>query len=287
MNLRDEFKSFLEVNGLKQAQVARSLGVSAAMLSAWVNNSYKGDVVSLENKVKDFMRNYSIKSDVSKEEDQVVMLSNMAKAHFVMDEAVIMNEMAVIYGKAGSGKSTAVKEWVKKHPEAILIEVVPGMSVVRFLKLVALKLGIDGVSKTDELVLECAKEFKRRDSVLVVDEAEHLTVNALEAIRRIYDFSRVPIVLVGTHGLIRNLKGSRGELLQLYSRISGKWEFRELSDDDFKKLFKEHSDRIKKYTTHLRRAVNLYKKAKRFASIAKEPVSAKYIDVASSMIFLD
>ncbi|SFP61429.1 AAA family ATPase [Hydrogenimonas thermophila] len=287
MNLRDEFKGFLEANGLKQAHVARSIGVSAGLISAWLKGAYKGDNESLEAKVNDFMRNYSIKSETKKEDEQIVMLSNMLKAHFVMDEAVVMNEMAVLYGKAGSGKSTAVKEWLKNHPEAVFVEVVPGMSVVRFLKLVAEKLGIEGSNKTDELVIECAKEFKRRDSVLVVDEAEHLTINALEAVRRIYDFSKVPVILVGTYGLIRNLKGNRGELLQLYSRISGKWEFRELGEEDFEKLFGEHSKRVKKYTTHLRRAVNLYRKAKRFAQIAKESLNAKHIDTASSMIFLD
>ena len=287
MNLRDEFKSFLEVNGLKQAQVARSLGVSAAMLSAWVNNSYKGDVVSLENKVKDFMRNYSIKSKVVQDEDKIVELSNMLKAHFVMDEAIVMRETAVLYGKSGAGKTVAVKEWVKKHPEAILIEVVPGISALRLLNLIASKLGIDMRNKIDELVLECAKEFRRRDSVLVIDEAEHLTLKALESVRRIYDFSKVPVILVGTYGLIRNLKGSRGELLQLFGRVNSRWEFKEASESDFEKLFGEYSKYIRKYTTHLRRAVNLYKKAKRFASIAKEPLSAKHIDVASSMIFLD
>lgn len=287
MDLRDEFKGFLEANGLKQAHVARSIGVSAGLISAWLKGAYKGDNKSFEAKVKDFMRNYSIKSENKKEDEQIVMLSNMVKAHFVMDEAVVMNEMAVLYGKAGSGKSTAVKEWLKNHPEAVFIEVVPGMSVVRFLKLVAEKLGIEGSNKTDELVIECAKEFKRRDSVLVIDEAEHLTINALEAVRRIYDFSKVPVILVGTYGLIRNLKGNRGELLQLYSRISGKWEFRELDEKDFEKLFGELSSRVKKYTAHLRRAVNLYRKAKRFAAIAKEPLSAKHIDTASSMIFLD
>ena len=95
MNLRDEFKGFLEANGLKQAHVARSIGVSAGLISAWLKGAYKGDNESLEAKVNDFMHNYSIKSETKKEDEQIVMLSNMLKAHFVMDEAVVMNEITV------------------------------------------------------------------------------------------------------------------------------------------------------------------------------------------------
>ncbi len=286
MDLRKEFKDFMEVHSLKQAHIARSLGVSPSVISQWLKGEYRGDNASLEEKVKAFMHNFTIKKGIEAKEE-IKQLKNLKSAHFVMDEAVVLREMAVLYGKPGSGKTVAVKEWVKKHPEALFIEVVPGMSVVRVLKLIAQKLGIDSSATTDELVLAIAKEFLRRDSVLVIDEAEHLTTNALEAIRRIHDFSKVPVILAGTYGLIKNLKGARGELLQLFSRINGKWEFRELDSEDMELLFGEFAPIIARYTLHLRRAANLYKKAKRFADMEGEALSAKHIELASSMIFLD
>jgi len=285
MDLRKEFKTFLEVNDLKQAHVARSLGLSPAVISTWLKGEYRGDNESLERKISQFMANFNIKRVEVQEE--IVKTRDLISAHFVMDEAVVGREMAVLYVNPGTGKSVAVKEWVKEHPEAILIEVIPGMRVKSLLQEIARKLGIDANAKAEELVVQIAKEFKRRDGVLVIDEAEHLSVNALENVRRIWDFSRVPVILVGTYGLIKNLKGNRGELLQLYSRIKGKWEFKELSEDDFKKLFKEFADVIKRYTTHLRRAKNLYEKAKRFASLRGEELNAGHIKAASSMIFLD
>ena len=285
MNLRDEFKMFLEVNGLKQAHVARSLGLSPAVISQWMKGLYRGDNESLERKISQYMRNFNIKRDEKQEE--IVKTRDLVAAHFVMDEAVVGGEMAVIYGHPGTGKSVAVKEWVKDRPEAILIEVVPGMRVKSLLVEIARRLGIDSNAKSEELVINIAKEFKRRDGVLVIDEAEHLSSLALENIRRIWDFSRVPVILVGTYGLIKNLKGSKGELLQLYSRVEGKWEFKELSEEDFEKLFGKFANVIKRYTTHLRRAKNLYEKAKRFASLKDEELNASHIKAASSMIFLD
>jgi DNA transposition AAA+ family ATPase len=285
MDLRKEFKDFLEINDLKQAHVARSLGLSPAVISQWLKGEYRGDNESLEKKLSQFMSNFNIKRVEIQEE--IVKTRDLVSAHFVMDEAIVGREMAVLYGNPGTGKSVAVKEWVKEHPEAILIEVIPGMRVKSLLKDIAKRLGIDANAKAEELVVLIAKEFKRRDGVLVIDEAEHLSIRALENIRRIWDFSRVPVILVGTYGLIKNLKGNRGELLQLYSRIKGKWEFKELDEEDFKKLFGEFASAIKRYTTHLRRAKSLYEKAKRFAHLKGESLSVKHIKAASSMIFLD
>lgn len=287
MKLQDDFREFLEATGLKQAHIARSIGVSAAVISTWLKDSYGGDNSSIDKKLKSFMENYSIKRSQKDSQKEAKKLYNLVRSHFVMDEAVINSEMVAVYGKPGLGKTVAVKEWVKKHPEAIFIEVVPGIRVNSLLKSIAGKLGINSTNSSEENIWAIAKEFKRRESVLVIDEAEHLSVNGLEAIRRIWDFSQVPTVLVGTYALVKNLKGNKGELLQLFSRISGRWEFKELNEEDYEMLFDKLSSHIKKYTTHLRRAVTIYQKALRFATMQDEKVSAKHIGMAADMVFLD
>ena len=41
---REEIKSFLEKNGLTQAQVARSIGMSSGAISQYLKGDYKGNV---------------------------------------------------------------------------------------------------------------------------------------------------------------------------------------------------------------------------------------------------
>ncbi|MGL9772859.1 MAG: hypothetical protein ACR5LG_00090 [Sodalis sp. (in: enterobacteria)] len=55
--------------------------------------------------------------------------------------------------------------------------------------------------------------------LVLVDEAELLPYRALEVLRRIHDRSGAAIVLAGMPRLLLNLKGSRGEYAQLYSRV--------------------------------------------------------------------
>jgi len=283
--VQKEFKEFMQKHGLTQAMIARSLGVSSSQISQWLKGKYKGDVEALEMKLGNFINNYNKRG--FKESEEVVATNNLSMVAFTIDEAVINKEMCLIYGEAGSGKTTAIKEYIKSRPEAVLIEVIPGMSVKSFLLRVCELIGVGGVNKAEEMVIAIAKELKRREAIIIIDEAENLTTKALESIRRIWDFSQVPIALVGTYAVIRNLKGRNGELLQLYSRISGKWEFKELSDDEWKLLFGEFANKIKSYTKHLRRAVNIYKKAKRLAEIKDDELNAGYIQMASSMVILD
>ncbi|MGL9773084.1 MAG: hypothetical protein ACR5LG_01685 [Sodalis sp. (in: enterobacteria)] len=62
------------------------------------------------------------------------------------------------------------------------------------------------------------KGLRYKNWLVLVDEAELLPYRALEVLRRIHERSGVAIVLAGMSRLLLNLKGSRGEYAQLYSR---------------------------------------------------------------------
>ena len=279
-------KEFLEKNGLTQAQVARSIGMSSGAISQYLKGEYKGNIENLEKKLSDFIKNYNFKDEKSSKGVEIVETKDLTVAKFIIDEAVIGNELAVIYGTAGCGKTTAIKEYVKTHPEAILIEAIPGMQLGSVLKAICEKASITTLKNSEEMIRAISKEFSRRETILIIDEAENLTTKTLEAIRRIWDFSQVPTVLVGTGALINNLKGRNGELLQLYSRVSNTWKFKELDDEDLKELFGDVAVHIQKITKHLRRAMNIYKKAVRFANLRNETVNATHIQRASDMMIL-
>lgn len=286
--MREELKKLLEDTDMSQASIARSIGVSGAVISTWLKGEYKGDNKSLEEKLSNFIAN-SRRNNIKKEliTAEIKPINDFLMAHFMMDEAVIGNDMALIYGVAGSGKTATIKEFEKTHPETVLIEAIPGMSISSFLKKLCEKLGVLATKSVEDNITVIVANLKNRKAVIIVDECENLTTRTLEAIRRIWDFSQTPTILVGTNILLQNLKGRSGELLQLYSRISLKWEFRGLGNEDLKLLFGEFSEDISKITTHLRRATNIYNKALRFASLDKEQLSFKHIKKAKNMVILD
>lgn len=276
-------KEFIAKNGITQSALARSIGVSAAQISQYFAGNYKGDVEGLESKLNDFMSTYKIKTDDTM---KIVHTRDFSMIHFTINEAIIAGDLSVVVGIAGSGKTTAVKEFVKSNPTSVFVEAIPGMSITSVLSEISVSIGLNPSKSSEAMIRSIAKEFKRREAVLIIDEAENLTTKTLEAIRRIWDFSGVPTVLVGTLALLNNLKGRNGELLQLYSRVSGMWKLRGLDELEMDELFGEMSPHIAKITTHLRKAINIYKKALRFAQMDEKPIDASHIQRASSLMIL-
>ncbi|WP_236851477.1 AAA family ATPase [Candidatus Sodalis pierantonius] len=101
----------------------------------------------------------------------------------------------------------------------ILIEADPGYTAKVLLQALCARLGLRKTGNIHELVEECVQGLRDKHWLVLVDEAELLPYRALEVLRRIHDRSGVAIVLAGMPRLLLNLKGSRGEYAQLYSRV--------------------------------------------------------------------
>jgi len=285
--LTRKLQEFINTTGLSGASIARTVAISAATFSLIKNN--KTESVSDENikKVTDYIDNYQLPTEQNNQLT-IVKTADLTMVQFICDETIIAREMGVIYGKAGMGKTYAIKHFVTTHPEAILIEVKPMMSIKSLLTKILDQQGhkntLGNVEELFDLVID---NFQRSERVLIVDEAESLTTRSLETIRRINDFSKTPVVLVGTYALLMNLKGRQGELLQLYSRISNKWEMQGLNTADRKTLFGDMGEQIKRFTSDIRRSCSIYKKATRFSELANEVLALKHIKMATQSVILD
>ncbi|WP_334088619.1 AAA family ATPase, partial [Helicobacter typhlonius] len=282
--VREELEIFLESQGLSQAALGRALGVSSASISTFRKGEYKGNNKELGRKIKLYLDNYAKKSSKDIKEVAIFESKDKQMADFVMSEAVRDKEIAIIVGCAGSGKSTIAKDYARLHPNAILIEATLHSTARVILDELCERLHISGGRNLHEKVILIAKELKRRDVVILIDEAEHLSVRALEDLRRIWDFSSVPLILFGTEILLKNLIGKNGELRQLYSRIGGKWNMKGLSQEECEALFIKG---IHAYTKgNFRSSSKLYAKAARLAELHDVKLDKDIIAQAVSMIIV-
>jgi len=286
MKLQKSLMEFIETNGLSQAEVARSISVSGSAISQWLKEGYKGDVKLLEAKISKLIKNYKPKFN-DREAFEVIHTANMQMSHFIMNELIATKKIGTIYGRAGCGKTTMVKEFCKDHPEAILIEAVPRMRTSTVVNEIGKHVGVQPNTDITGMVRDIAKAFRRREAVLIIDEAENLNTTSLESIRRIWDFSEVPTVLTGTYSLISNLQGRRGELLQLFSRVALKVEFTDPNENEYIELFGDVGPAISKVTKNMRIAQNIHQTAKRFASMKGQTLNAGHIKAVLPMIMLD
>ena len=286
----NELRQFLHKHNLSQASIARSLGVSPTAISQYLNGLYGekgGDVSSLETKINTYLANY-LQQKTTSASFELVETDDLKMVDFICSETASGKEMGTVYGKAGTGKTVAVKAFAAKHPEAIVIESIPMTTPKGLLINILQHLGQrEAQGPFEALHKQAVDIFKRSDRILVIDEAENLTTKSLETIRRLHDFSGVPVILVGTHALLQNLKGRHGELLQLYSRICNKHEMIGLTAADRKALFGGFGNEIKRFTDDIRRSVSMFRKALRFAANDGVDVSAQHIAMASNTVILD
>ena len=143
-------------------------------------------------------------------------------------------EIGVLVGEAGTGKTKAAKEYSKQNPDVIFIEADLSFTTKVFFRELHKKLGMDGNGGIYDLFADCVEKLKDSNRLIIIDEAENLPYRALDMVRRLYDKANIGILLIGLPRLIANLRGKRGEFKQLYSRVGIVMALDEFSESDTK-----------------------------------------------------
>lgn len=143
-------------------------------------------------------------------------------AHRACDMARRYHNFAVLSAWVGTGKTFALKRYAAGHPNTYIVEATPTMTPQSLTKQLArMVVGLEKGSIADKFDA-VVSSLKGTDSLIIVDEAETLTHNQLETIRRIRDLAGVGIVLAGTEHLAGLIKPQHGQFGQIRSR-TGFW----------------------------------------------------------------
>ncbi len=217
------FRDFYQRSGLSQPQLARAVTVAPAAINMYLNGKYEqhgGNIETIERKVRDFLARQEENAQKVQLQTDFVPTRTAKRIHEVMRDAHSDCEVAVVYGQAGLGKTVAVTEYCRANSGAVLIETNPSYTAQVLMRKIAtaLKLPTDGT--LNDVFEAVAERLRDSGRLLVVDEAENLPLRALELLRRLHDETDIGLVLAGMPRLIVNLRGKRGELVQLFSRVS-------------------------------------------------------------------
>jgi DNA transposition AAA+ family ATPase len=130
------------------------------------------------------------------------------------------NPIGEITGPAGTGKTMAGRAIAERH-RAVRVSAFDGITRHQLLRMVAERLGLEGVGNVEKL-LSRGEDADR--VLLVVDEANKLNWHSLEAMRYLADECAVGVILIGTELYTRKFTEARTRplLLQLGSRIGAK-----------------------------------------------------------------
>lgn len=211
-------KQYMNSTGKNQSQVARELDVSASALSGFLSGTYKTPHTII-SKIEE-LANISTQKKVAPKEPEFIETSISRDVINAIRYSHLQGKISVVYGDAGIGKTMAFRNYLDQNSLAIGITISPTYSSITGVnEKLAEQLGVrERVSRRQSQ--EIVNKLRGSGRVVVIDEAQHLTVRALNHLRCISDESGVGICFIGNDEVYSKLKGSgRADFAQLFSRI--------------------------------------------------------------------
>ena len=216
-----EAKSYMETKKMSQAQFANMVGVSESTISRWLKGDYP-NMESVSAKVRLYLDKESLREQSLEAGSIDFVMTNVSKKIWqVLEYSRLQKKLSIIYGDAGIGKTKTAREWAKGKSDVVFVTVTPAFGNQKpFLKLLARALKTSRTGTVDDLYLDILDRLESRDMTIIIDEAQHLTVKTLEAIRSINDSTGTAIVLIGNEVVYSKMMGKQqAEFAQRFSRI--------------------------------------------------------------------
>ena len=218
---------------LSQNEVAKSLGVSAASMSNFVNHRDVGDVAKLAVGLKAFVEREEAKDEASLLKLPFVHTRQAKEMMRAIQFCHRFGRMAAVLGGSGWGKSRAIQEVVTQDPKIIVLKAWNRMGASGVLQDLCETLTVSESGLLRALMKRIKARLTGSGRCIIVDDAHTLSFGALDVLRHIYDETGVGMLLVGIDKLKRYLVGTSDELEQIASRVSGRiWQLPEIRESD-------------------------------------------------------
>lgn len=238
-DLRAEVSAIIETEDLTQTQVSGLTGVGKARLSQWLNGVYTGNVEAVEVDIRRWLDSRQEAAELDSSMPAAPEWVETPTARAVLS-ALSFSQMAeavsVIYGGAGVGKTTALSQYQRRAPNVWVVTATPAVSAPGpILTRIAQALGLRTSGAVHVLEANIIERMRETRGLLIIDEAQHLTHRALDAVRSIHDAAGVGLALVGNEIVYSQLTGGSSRSIgfaQLFSRIAKRVRLSRAKDAD-------------------------------------------------------
>lgn len=225
--LREMAKDVVRAHYPSQAAAGRDAGIGEATFSAWLNGTYKGDNAKVADQVRRWMKAREERASLAAVLPTAPGFVATPTAQEVWIRLQLTQTMAglcVIVGGPGIGKTVTLEKYAHDVPNVHLVTMDPSTSGVgTCLREIVDELRLPEKSGSG-LVRAIGEFLRNKGALLMIDEAQHLSVAALETLRSVRDKYKVGLVLAGNETVYARMEGDRSKhnLAQMFSRVGMK-----------------------------------------------------------------
>ncbi len=223
--LKEQFFDYLEKTSTTLRSAAKAIGVSPPALSFYKNGTAETQgikIAPLEAKLEQFLTREQARNSVL----SMPTLSLTPTKHIraVCAAAHTTRKVALICGAAGSGKTTALRQYAQENGGVYFIEVDQSMLLAGLAAEICRVLDLDYKGTLTTLSRRIQHKLRETDALLIFDECDYLTARILDWIRRvIHDKAQCGVILAGLPKLEHELHSFKNTHDQLNSRITLKY----------------------------------------------------------------
>lgn len=288
----ERVRGLIEAGEAKQSRVAKEAGVSTSALSQVLAGTYAADPARIVERLSAWLSAREARAATRlPQAPGFVATATAQRVMAALAYAQMAADVAVIYGAAGVGKTMAVAEYARTHPSVWVAVMTPGHAgVTAALEEVAAAVGLKDIPQSPARIhREIVARVRETGGLIVVDEAQHLSVAALDALRSIHDAAAVGLALVGNDLIYTRMTGgSRAAYLdRLFSRIGKRVSIRKAQDADIEAVAKAAGGEpwrevleIGRQPGAIRAVVKVLRLAQMMAAAAGEALSAAHVAAA-------
>lgn len=252
---------FMESSGKSRQQVAKETGLSAAAISQFLNQKYGGDNEEIARTITNYMKLAKKRISLNRHTCFYEELANTQKVVFACSYAHTRNDITLVFGDAGAGKTTALEYYKDNNAGVVMVTANScTASATAVLNMICQKTGKSITGRKDMMMNSLINYFRGSNRLVIIDEADHLTLAALQAVRNLNDDAGVGIVLAGNNKIYNQmLIGSKSsELQQLKTRIIVRRKVENLYTlEEFREIFPDVADDCLGFLMELAQAESL------------------------------
>ena len=229
MNLRERTLAYMRSRHLSRRAVAELVDVRCSNLSKYLD-SLPG---CSKEVIEAALGAYFLKLERAEARARRPEFIETQTAKIILEkcqQADERRELALLYGPSGIGKTFVVEEFIERcekqanseKPEVLFVTAHAASTPKSLMAALCLQAGIPHSGTAPTLAESLVRRLETGHYLIIVDEANHLEIEAMELLRYVYDRGRLGVVLIGTLRLYEIFtNGSRpaSELEQLWSRV--------------------------------------------------------------------
>jgi DNA transposition AAA+ family ATPase len=228
--------SYLDLTGIHPADFARRIGYSKSTIGAFLAGRYGtigGDTGKVLAAAETYMAAHPVRPSRSLH-GELFETANVRLIRETFAKLLLRPRAFIVYAPPGSQKSFVLEHEVYELNRRELAhnadgaraycvyasqDITPYGLILRIAKACGLRVG----GTRDQIIDRLREEHRRRRCLLVIDEAQHLSIECFEAVRELLD--REPyfsLLFAGSHDLHLKFERSSATLEQWNSRIAQK-----------------------------------------------------------------